>query len=187
VSATWGPYAAALLLLLYAGAPKALDPAETLRAARDLRLPLVTGPGIRLFGVAEVGLGVAGLAVGGAAVAALVAATYVGFAVVTTIGVLRPGVASCGCFSGDESPPSVRHVVVDLVLAGAAGAAAVAGAPSLLAIARDHSVGTTVALSVLAVVDALLAYVVLARFPVAADAAPDRATLWSDAAQVPAR
>jgi hypothetical protein len=182
VSTTWGTYAAALLLLAYAGAPKLVSTAETARAGRELGLPLVTDASVRLLGVVELSLAVAGFAIGGRVVALLVAASFLGFAVVTTIGLRRPGMTSCGCFSGDDSPPSVRHVLVDLGFAAAAVAAVVSGAPSVAGVADRLGSAQTAGLLALAVVVAVLGYVVLARFPEPAAAATARADRWADRA-----
>ncbi len=161
------PFLAAALLLAVAGASKALDPASTVRAARAVRLPL-TAPVARLFGVAEVVVGLAALLSGGPVPAALVAVSYAGFAVFVAVGVVRGDLASCGCFSGNDAPPSVAHVVVNMALAVSASAVALSsGASSLTAAVREDGPWSALLLAGLALVEAVLLYLVMTRMPTA--------------------
>lgn len=164
MSALFVPYVAAAVLLVVAGMPKALDPEPTRRVAVAAGLPsgrLL----IRLFGAGEVAVGVLAL-LGGRLPALLVAAAYVGFAVVVTRGLVRGDMESCGCFSGDDSPPSALHVALDLALAAAAAwvALAPAGARSWSTLA-EQGVLPALAVAALGATVAGLVYLVLARLP----------------------
>jgi hypothetical protein len=125
-----GLLGAASLLLLAAGAAKAVDSTRTAGALGALGWP--SSPLlVRVGAGAEAALGAAGLAVGGAVVAGLVASSFTGFAVFVWVA-LRSGtpVGTCGCFGRADTPPRPSHVAVDLVLAaGAALAAATHPAP----------------------------------------------------------
>ncbi|HYH29309.1 MAG TPA: MauE/DoxX family redox-associated membrane protein [Pseudonocardia sp.] len=159
------PYVAAAVLLLVAGIPKAIDPEPTRRAASGAGLPSGTAT-IRAFGVAEAALGAAALLLDSWVPAALVALTYAGFAAVVARGLVRGDMESCGCFNGEDSPPSVLHVVVDAGLAAAALGVALSAAPytSWWALATaDLGVALTSALLGLTV--AALVYLVLAKLP----------------------
>jgi hypothetical protein len=167
VSALFVPYAAAAVLLVVAGVPKVLDPAPTRRAAAQAGLPSSVAV-VRLLGLAEALVGGFALLTQGTLPALAVAAFYVGFAGVVTRALVRGDVASCGCFSGDDSPPSVLHVVIDLGLAGSALAVALAPSPSWPALAlADLSAALVTGLLTLTV--AGLAYLVMARLPRVAD------------------
>lgn len=159
------PYVAAAVLLVVAGAPKVLDPEPTARAAASARLPAGAGL-VRLFGAAEAALGIVVLGVGGPVPALLVAATYAGFAAVVVRGLVRGDMESCGCFNGEDSPPTVLHVVLDLGLAGAAVTVALTAAAhrSWWSLATAE-VDVALAIGLLGLTVASLVYLVLARLP----------------------
>lgn len=159
------PYVAAAVLLLVAGIPKLLDPEPTRRAASSAGLPSGTAL-IRTFGLAEATLGAAALLIGGWVPALLVAVTYAAFAAVVARGLMRGDMESCGCFNGDDSPPSVLHVVVDAGLAAAALGVALSTAPyaSWWALA-DADLGVALTSALLGLTVAALVYLVLARLP----------------------
>ena len=71
---------------------------------------------VRAGGAAEVVIGVGALAVGGPVFAALVALSYLAFAGFVVVA-LRSGspISSCGCFGKVDTPPSLVHVVIDLL------------------------------------------------------------------------
>ena len=79
-------------------------------------------------GAAEVVIGVGALVLGGPVFAALVALSYLGSPVFVALA-LRSGspISSCGCFGKVDTPPSLVHLVVDLLAAGCAITVAVAG------------------------------------------------------------
>lgn len=163
MSALFVPYTAAAVLLLVAGVPKVLDPGPTRRAAEQAGLPSGVAL-VRLLGAAEATVGIAALLVGGRLPAVAVAVAYVGFGVVVTRGLVRGDMDSCGCFNGDDSPPSVLHVVLDLGLAGSAVAVAVGPAAAWPSLVGDDPTGAPV-IALLALTVAGLVYVAMARLP----------------------
>jgi hypothetical protein len=160
-----GPALTAALLLVFAGAMKAVDPAMTAGALRALGLPS-SKILVRAGAAAELLLGLLAVIAGWVAVWWLVAASYVAFAAFV-VAALRAGtmVGSCGCVGREDTPPHLLHVVVDVGLAASAAAAAVRdlGAP-LDAIADAPGEGLVVAgVSVLAVALVYAAVVDLPR------------------------
>lgn len=119
-----GPLFAISLILVLSGALKVVSPESASNALSTLGFP-VPEIGVRVLGVGEMALGVAGLVVAGAVVALLVAVAYSAFAVVAEV--LRHhskrgseaggGVASCGCFGRNDTPPSILHTAVNVVAA----------------------------------------------------------------------
>jgi Methylamine utilisation protein MauE len=124
-----GPYLIGCTLLLFAGAMKALHPDNTARALAQL-MPARLGAladvrrmrGVmRLVALLEAGLGIVALAWPRPLLAALVAASYLVFAAFVAYARARGGaLASCGCFGTPDTPATLLHVVVDLVVALAA-------------------------------------------------------------------
>jgi hypothetical protein len=126
-----GPFAIATVVLALGGALKALEPASTAHALIALGLPggrLL----VRIGGAFEAVLAVAALVTGFPVAAALVAASYAAFAVVVLFA-LRSGrpISSCGCLGKVDTPPSWVHVGIDVVAAGVAAGAALAGAADI--------------------------------------------------------
>jgi hypothetical protein len=161
--AVTGPALTAALLLAFAGAAKAVDPAMTVGALRALGLP-ASRTWVRVGAAGELVVGLLAAAGGWAWIWWLVAASYLAFAAFV-IAALRAGtmVGSCGCFGRDDTPPHPVHVVVDIALATTAATAAVLGVVPLDAIADAPVKGSVVAgLSVLSV---LVLYVVLVDLP----------------------
>jgi hypothetical protein len=130
-------------------------PAPTGLAMARLGLP-GTDPVVRLLGALEVVGAAAALVLGGVAALA-VAVLYLGFAGVTAAQVrqaARTGeAADCGCFGDDSAPVGWTHVVVNVLLAVAAGAATAVGADGLPG-ALDASAAPTVAVVAVALVAA---------------------------------
>ena len=136
MSSLAGPLHAAALVVLTAGAAKALRPAVAATALRSLRLP-GGRTGVRVVAVGEAGVAVAVLAGldGGRAPVAALAALHLGFAAVAAA--LRARAATCGCF-GAASPVTGTHIAVNVAVAVAALAAAAAGdVESIGAVAGD--------------------------------------------------
>ena len=160
-----GPALTAALLLAFAGARKAVDPAMTAGALRALGLPS-SWTLVRAGAGAELVLGLVAMIAGWAAIWWLVAASYLAFAAFV-VAALRAGtmIGSCGCFGREDTPPHPLHVVIDVALAATAAAAAVRGVGSPLdAIAEAPGEGAVVAgLSVLAVAILYVAMVDLPR------------------------
>jgi hypothetical protein len=158
------PALVAAVLLVAAGAAKAVDPTMTVGALRALGLPSAP-PLVRAGALAEATIGVLAVVVGGPVWWSLVAASYVGFAAFV-VAALRSGtmVGSCGCFGREETPPHPVHVALDLALAGLVVAAVVQGMGAPLdAMADDPGQGVVVA--GLSALGAYLAYAVIVEMP----------------------
>ena len=128
-----GPLIAAALLLVAGGVAKAWDPADTARALRGLGLPM-TSLVVRLIAVAEVACGIAAVVAPGRGTAAAVAAWYLAFTVVVALALRsdKP-LATCGCFAGADTPPTVAHLAVVALAAASATGFAVRPAGDVLA------------------------------------------------------
>jgi hypothetical protein len=122
-----GLYLIGTALLVLAGAAKALSPGDTARALAQVL------PGhLRLQGLVRIGaaceavVGLAAFVLPRPLPAALVCASYLAFAGYVAYVRHRHGVlATCGCFGRTDTPATWLHVVVNLVLAAAAGGVAV--------------------------------------------------------------
>ena len=137
-----GPFAIACVLLAGAGALKAWHPGDTANALRavGIRLSYTSSLlAVRAFGVVEAVIAVVALVTGNAGACALVAASYLAFTGFV-VAALRRGtaIASCGCFGKVDTPPSIFHVVLDLLFAGVAAAAAFTGDVALPDVLRDQ-------------------------------------------------
>jgi hypothetical protein len=122
-----GPFAAACLLLAFAGVAKLRRPGGTGSAAAAIGLP--SSPvAVRGLGVLEVGAAAVGLALGGPAALA-VGAIYLALAVVAARLLIRSPGTNCGCLGASDAPVSIGHVVVDGAAVVAAGLATFGGSP----------------------------------------------------------
>jgi hypothetical protein len=127
-----GLYLVAAGLLVGAGLAKARRPGDTARALAALapgsflpaaRLRVL----VRAGALGEAALGLAALALPRPLTAALVAASYAGFAAVVALARHRGGpLATCGCFGRPDTPPTLVHLCLDLLLAAAAAVVAAA-------------------------------------------------------------
>ncbi len=132
-----GPYLAACVLLVAAGAAKVLRPDDTARALADtvplpVTLPMIRHA-VRGGALAEVVLGAIALLRPGATTAGLVAVSYLVFALYVAAVSIRGGpLASCGCFGTPDTPAMPIHVVADLFLAGSAALVAATVGPTTL-------------------------------------------------------
>ena len=151
-----GPFYAAALLLVLAGAQKAADPRPLVRAARSTGLA-VPAPVVRAVAAGELLLGLAALA-GAPGAAVGVALSYAAFTGFVLLALARGGVlASCGCFGKADVPPTRTHAAVTGALSLAALAAGGAGAVPL-----------QLPLLVATAAVAVCAYLVLAVLPLVA-------------------
>jgi hypothetical protein len=127
VPALIAPFVAMAGVVLVAGGAKALRPADTARALRQLGWPgspLL----VRTLGVVEMVLGAVAAISGNRLAAALLTLSYLGFSAFVATALRRGGaVSSCGCFGRPDTPPTVSHLLV--VSAGAFVSAAVAVRP----------------------------------------------------------
>jgi hypothetical protein len=124
-----GPYLIACALLVVAGVAKLVRPDDTARALAALvPVPLARVRGlVRVGATAEAALGLVALAAPRTVSASLVAVSYGAFALFTVYARAKGGaMASCGCFGTPDTPATALHAVVDLGLAVAAVAVAVA-------------------------------------------------------------
>jgi hypothetical protein len=146
--ALFGLYLVACGLLVVAGAAKGMRPRSTARALVPL-LPVrsahAAARAVRWLALFEAAIGVVGIVLPSRFPAAAVAASYTTFAVFVVYVRRRGGVlATCGCFSTPDTPPTTLHVIVDLALAGAAVATSVAGLhgtlPSQMARQPGHGI-----------------------------------------------
>ena len=151
-------HASAAVLLVLAGAAKLSRPAP---GWADLLGFRVRAPVVRLVGASEAAIGVAALFLGGAAAWA-VGLLYAAFALVVLRAVLA-GADSCGCFGRLDAPPSLVHVVGNLVLAAVSWGAAGAPSPPIPAVVQSMGDSPVVGAALAAVV-ALLAGLLLVSF-----------------------
>jgi hypothetical protein len=128
-----GPYLIGCVLLVVAGALKAIRPDDTARALVSVVAPRLRPVVryrvlrfiVRLLSAVEAGLGAFALLVPRPLTAALVGASYVAFAVAVVYTRSRGGaLASCGCFGTPDTPATYLHVGIDLLIGGAALAVA---------------------------------------------------------------
>jgi hypothetical protein len=141
----FGPYLVACALLVGAGMAKVVRPETTAKALAQLGRAV---PGrkvstlavlVRTAALAEVGLGAVALVLPGILPAALVALSYASFAGFVLVVRKRGGVlATCGCFSTPDTPPTVAHIVVDVLLAVSALAVSVSAHHGLLGSVLVH-------------------------------------------------
>jgi hypothetical protein len=126
-----GPFAAACLVLAFAGVAKLRRPAGTGSAAAAIGLPASPGA-VRGLGAVEIVVAAGGLALGGPAALA-VAAIYLALAIVATRLLVRSPGTNCGCLGASDSPVSIGHVIVDGAAVVAALLATFGGSPLLAA------------------------------------------------------
>jgi len=140
--AWYAAFATAATVLTAAGLAKAARPADTARALRAGGFPARDWI-VRAASGVEAAIGLAALTAGGRLAAALVAISYSGLAVFVAVALLRDTpLSSCGCFGEPDTPPTILHVVIDVLLSVAAWMAVahpVRGLPA--AIAADPSQG----------------------------------------------
>jgi hypothetical protein len=124
-----GLYLIACALLVVAGGSKLVRPDDTARALAALvPVPLARLRRlVRIGATAEAALGLGALAAPRTVSAGLVALSYGAFALFIAYARAKGGaLASCGCFGTPDTPATAVHAVVNLGLAVAATAVAVA-------------------------------------------------------------
>jgi hypothetical protein len=152
------------LLLVGAGASKVRRPQGAVTAMRAVGLPSTPGA-VRLGAACECALGFAVLATASWVPRALLAASYLAFCAFAVASMRTGASAPCGCFGDAGAPLGTRHVVLDLIVATAAGATAASSASVPAAVAHAPVTGALVL--ALGVVSAMLAATVLRRAAVA--------------------
>lgn len=113
------------VVVAVSGATKLWSPRPFADLTSSVGVPVGT-VGARLAGVVEIALGAWVLATGARLACAVLALAYLAFAAVVVVA-RRVGAPSCGCFGAATAPPSVVHVVLNLVSAAIAAVGAVAG------------------------------------------------------------
>jgi hypothetical protein len=110
-----GPVVALAVLLLIAGAQKVVDPSNTSGALRAAGLPGDLAL-VRLLGAVEAALAAAFIVTGAPWAAVGAGVSYAGFSwFVANALIKRLPISSCGCLGAAETPPSLVHLVVNLV------------------------------------------------------------------------
>jgi hypothetical protein len=141
VLATAGAGAGALVLVVSA-VLKLVDPAPT-RALLEALAPGSGRSGAGALAVGELGVAFAALTWGGPWAFGALAAANLGFAAVLVVARRRAPGLSCGCFGRHSGPPDRVQVGADLVVAAAAGLAAVVDAPALARAVEDAPLAGT--------------------------------------------
>jgi hypothetical protein len=114
VNPALGPFAIGAVLLVLAGALKAVQPDDTALALRGTGLP-ASRLVVRLGGAAEATLGLLALVAVDPVVAVLVAMSYALFAAFVAVTLARRlPITTCGCFGKVDTPPTLVHVGVSL-------------------------------------------------------------------------
>ncbi|MGE0880809.1 MAG: MauE/DoxX family redox-associated membrane protein [Acidimicrobiia bacterium] len=161
---TLGPLVIGAAVLAAAGLAKLVRPNDT---ARALKAAGIGGgaPLVRVLSAFEIAVAVSAAGWAHPVAAALVAVSYLAFAGFVAYA-LRRGtpLATCGCFGEPDSPPTVVHVVLNVLLAAAAIAATVSRPPGLTQLFADHRAGTA-ALFGAALVAAALVIVAMTELP----------------------
>ncbi len=152
------------ILLVAASVAKIVRPHDTARALQ--RAGVAAGPMVVRSGAGvEAAIGVAALAAGGAAADFLVAVSYCAFAGFVAVALARHlPIRTCGCFGEPDSPPSLPHVLLDLLFAGCAAYSVVSRGHTALPDAV-HQPWDGVPFLAEVAVGALLAYLAMVELP----------------------
>jgi hypothetical protein len=151
-----GPFLAICGLLAAAGGDKVLRPDNTARALTSAGIPARRWL-VRAAAGVELAIGASAAITGIPILAALVATSYLVFAAFVGVALARHWpLASCGCFSQVDTPPSSIHVVMDVAAAGVAGGVAAGGGTPLGAALRGQPAGGVPLLAMSAAVAGLL-------------------------------
>jgi hypothetical protein len=160
-AAAAGPFAAACVVLAFAGVSKIRRPAGSLPAAGALGLPR-SPAAVRALGAIEALAAAAGLAAGGVAAIA-VAVVYGGLTLAAWRLLVRSPGTACGCIGASDAPVTATHIVVNLAAMIAALLATAAGGSPLAAV--DGNVWARLAFVVLVGCCAWLVAAVLESLP----------------------
>jgi hypothetical protein len=165
-----GPFMIAAAVLALAGVRKLLDPGSTQGALREMGLPW-RGPVVPAMAVAEILTGVWALIEGSRGSATLLALWYVAFAVFVVVALRRETpLSSCGCIGRPDTPPTIAHVLVNVLFALVALGVAVDPYGPVEAVLGDQPWAAVPFLLWLAV-GVYIVYLVLAVLPVTLGAA----------------
>jgi hypothetical protein len=162
MTALAGPFLITCTILGLGGLAKLWAPIPARRALRaaSIDVPLAA---VRTLGLAEFALACAAAFRGGVLLPIVVGMAYVAFAAFVVV-ILRTDTAtSCGCFGSASTPPTMLHVVVNLLSAAAAfGATGYGGIVATV----EGPAGEGIAMLVLVVVGAYSLFLILTALPV---------------------
>jgi len=159
-----GVFLISAILLSLSGGAKLADPAPTSGALAAAGLPSAT-VWARLLGGLEVVIAAVALTAGGAVGGAAVAVIYGAFAGFVLVALRRDlPIQSCGCFGKVDTPPSMLHVVADVVAACSGVWVAVTGTGGLAAALEGQPLLGLPYLALLGIGVAAL-YLILAELP----------------------
>ncbi len=163
-----GPVAVFAVLLIVAGMAKAWRPAPTTAALAAAGLP-AGRPLVILLGLLEVAVGAGVVLVATTLWLAAMTGLYLGFAAFIVAALRVGATGSCGCFGGNDTPPSLAHLALNLAGSTTAALAWAAGVPSLVDTLASQPAGGApfVGVTVLAVASALLVMTELPKTMVA--------------------
>ena len=159
-----GPFAVVAGVLAVSGVLKLADPAPATQSWRVLPTRLRPAAGVVVAG-AEVALAMLALTVTQRGIALAMGLLYGMFAALSVRRLRTRGTASCGCFGRLATPPSWLHVASNVLSAGVASLAAIAGTPPLTKILATQSVGQGVLTLSLAALAAGLAIATVTTLP----------------------
>lgn len=155
------------VLLVVAGISKIVAPEPASDALGVVGLPshpLL----VRAGSLIEVIVGLGALIVPGPVGPALLAVSYGAFAIFIVLLRREPDAGSCGCFGADGEVPSLRHIIVDGLLALGCLWAVFASSPTTLSLLRaDLPLGVTYL--ILCILGAWLGGLVLGATPLGAE------------------
>ena len=120
----------AALLLIGAGLAKVFAPNSAVDGLKAVGLP-ATAFMVRCGALLEALLGAVNLWTASPIARVLLALSYLAFAAYLNVARTSPQVKSCGCFGERGSPPTVRQIVVDLLVTVGVVVAMVINSPTL--------------------------------------------------------
>lgn len=163
MEAVAGPYLIAVILLGIAGVQKIFSPKAALAVISQLGFP-ERSLLVWCVGASEVAVAVWALAVGGWIVAICVSVSFAGFASITALLIRSGSGLSCGCFGTNDTPPSLLHIIVNLLASLSGGLASVAGVGSVSNIFSNQP-WNGILFTVLVAVGVYGLYVIMAELP----------------------
>jgi hypothetical protein len=170
-----GPFLVAALLLVAAGALKAIDPAATAGALRRAGLPMPP-TAVRVGGGVEVVVGLAAIVTGGTVAAALVAVSYALFTAFVVVALVRHlPIGSCGCFGKVDTPPSPVHLLVNVGAVVSAVAVAIGPGGGIRDVLADQEL-LGLPFLLLVATATYLVFLALTALPQLLELAPQRST-----------
>ncbi|KAA0234978.1 MAG: hypothetical protein JJLCMIEE_01278 [Acidimicrobiales bacterium] len=125
------------LVVALGGALKLVRPLPTEQALQSVGLPHRRGAALWL-GATELVLGSAAFVFGGRVLALALGIAYTGFGVFVAVAMRQDGNSRCGCFGRADTPPTMIHLILNVVSAGVAVAAFTYPVPSLEVIISEQ-------------------------------------------------